>query len=430
MPQDIRHLLQSAEQQLRAGDIQSSRETYAQILRKDPNSVLATHALGWIALRLNENKLAADLLSRAAQLAPSVPAIHIDLAHAFDRTGDPARAIAHLQKAIALNPASSTPYRVLGQLLLQHGQTPEALEALRAWARIENSAAAHYELGTALAQSGDPKSAVVHLRQAVTLQPDHGSAHCNLGLALEDAGQKDQAADALRNAIRLMPDPSVAQYHLAALGAGDPPATCPPRYLVELFDNYADRFEHHLVTTLGYQGPQLLLDMVKSANPPLPLDVMDLGCGTGLCGVLFRPLARTLVGVDLAPRMIALSKSRNVYDDLLHSDLAPALESRPQAFDLLLAADVFIYIGDLSPLFRSAATALRPGGLFAFTIERTDSADFLVLPTRRYAQSPAYIRRLSDQFGFEELTSKDAILRAGETGDVPGTVFLLRRSAT
>ncbi|MDB5292156.1 MAG: glycosyl transferase family 9, partial [Phycisphaerales bacterium] len=190
MPQDIRQLLQSAEQQLRAGDFQSSRETYAQILRKDPNSVLATHALGWIALRLNENKLAADLLSRAAQLAPSAPAIHIDLAHAFDRIGDPSRAIFHLQKAIALNPASSTPYRVLGQLLLQHGQTPEALEALRAWARIENSAAAHYELGTALAQSGDPKSAVVHLRQAVTLQPDHGSAHCNLGLALEDAGQK------------------------------------------------------------------------------------------------------------------------------------------------------------------------------------------------------------------------------------------------
>ncbi|MDB5298794.1 MAG: hypothetical protein JWO87_457 [Phycisphaerales bacterium] len=429
MPEDIRQLLQSAEQQLRAGNFQASRETYAQVLRKDPGCVPATHALGWIALRLGENQAAAELLSRAAQLAPGAAPLHIDLAVAYDRTGDAGRAILHLRQAIALNPASSNPYRVLGQLLLHHGQTADALEALRGWARIENSAAAHYELGTALAQSGDPKSAVEHLRRAVALRPDHGSAYCNLGLALEDAGQKEQAAEALRHAIRLMPDPSVAQYHLAALGAGAPPATCPPRYLVELFDNYADRFEHHLVTTLGYQGPQLLLDIVKSANPELPLDVMDLGCGTGLCGVLFRPLARTLVGIDLAPRMIAASKSRKVYDDLLQSDLTPALESRPQGFDLLLAADVFIYIGDLSPLFRSAATALRPGGLFAFTIERTDSADFLVLPTRSYAQSPDYIRRLSDQFGFQELASKDATLRAGETGDVPGTVFLLRRSA-
>jgi predicted TPR repeat methyltransferase len=429
IPEDIRQLLQTAEAKLRAGNFQASREIYTQALRKDPNSALVTHALGWIALRLNEVQAAVDLLSRAARLAPGVPAIHMDLATAHEREGDAASAVLHLRKAIALEPASPTAHRALGQLLLGLGQTPEALAALRHWARIENSAAAHYELGTALARSGDPQSAIDHLRRAVALEPNHGSAHCNLGLAFEDVGQNAQAADALRQAIRLMRDPSVARYHLAALGAGEPPATCPPRYLVELFDNYADRFEHHLVTTLGYQGPQLLLDIVKSANPQPPLDVMDLGCGTGLCGVLFRPLVRTLVGVDLAPRMIAISKSRNVYDTLLQSDLPPALDSRPEAFDLLLAADVFIYIGDLSPVFRSAATALRPGGLFAFTIERTDSADFLLLPTRRYAQSVAYIRRLSAQFGFEELASEDAVLRAGETGDVPGTVFLLRRQA-
>jgi predicted TPR repeat methyltransferase len=249
----------------------------------------------------------------------------------------------------------------------------------------------------------------------------------------------------------------VIAYHHAALagpGAGAPPV-CPPQYLVELFDRYADRFDEHLVRKLNYRGPELLRDAVftiMSRRDPAnahgactvgsieethgastvdvpALNVIDLGCGTGLCGLLFRPVASHLVGVDLSPRMIEKSRQRNVYDELAQADVVKALTARPAAADIILAADVFIYIGDLEAVFRAAAGALRPGGLLAFTIEVIADAagGFVLRPTRRYAQSAAYIRRLAIAVGLEEVSATPAVLRAGEEAGVDGLVFVLAR---
>jgi predicted TPR repeat methyltransferase len=285
-------------------------------------------------------------------------------------------------------------------------------------------------LGRVLAAAGQAEAAVVELRESVRLDPSYATGWCNLGLALEDWGRRDEAIDALRRARELARADGVAfiDYHLAAMGAGPPPAVCPPAYLVQLFDHYAPRFEEHLVNNLGYRGPWLLRDALAPLLPAgRALDVIDLGCGTGLCGALFRPLARGMVGVDLSPQMIERSRQRNVYTELVQAHLTPALSARRGAADLILAADVFIYVGDLSPVFRAAAKALRPGGLFAFTLEVTERADFTVEPSRRYAHSLAYVRRVAAGVGLVERHASSAVLRAGETAPVTGAVVVLGR---
>ena len=377
--------------------------------------------------RLDE---AAQQLRRALELRPQSSELHNDLGATLMQARRFDEAIAALQTAIRLGPSQAPQHRNLGAILLGMGRYPEAAAVLSQLVRLEpRSAIAHLQLGTALARSGAPQKAVEHLRRATELDPNLGAAWCNLGLALEDSQQPQEAAAALAQARRLLPGSSIVAYHAGALGVGPPPAACPTEYLVELFDDYAARFDQHLFDRLEYRGPQLLFEAVSALPHPPKMDIIDLGCGTGVAGDLFRPIASRTVGVDLAPRMLEKSRQRGSYDELICQDVVAALQSRPASFDLALAADVFIYIGELRPLFQAAAKSLRQGGLFAFTIETTEGpSDYVLLPTRRYAQSLDYIRRLARETNFQEASFSPATIRAGEGPPVNGAVFVLRLS--
>jgi predicted TPR repeat methyltransferase len=284
----------------------------------------------------------------------------------------------------------------------------------------------HHALGLQLAREQRLEEAVAEFRGCIRHDPEYAPAHCNLGLALEDLGRLNEAIEAMREAFRLRPQSTLIQYHLAAMTGERPPAACPREYLVEFFDNYAERFDKHLVERLHYRGPQLLLEAVNRVASDRRWNICDLGCGTGLCGEAFRPIADRLIGVDLAPLMIEASRRRGVYDELIRANLESALRSRAGEFSLLLVADVFIYVGELAGIFQAARVALTPGGLFAFTIEVTTEVDYRLLDTRRYAQSVPYIERLAASVGMTIELSEKAPLRAGVESPVEGCVFVLR----
>ncbi len=166
---------------------------------------------------------------------------------------------------------------------------------------------------------------------------------------------------------------------------------------------------------------------VAATRPQKRLDILDLGCGTGLCGPLLRPIAGTLCGVDLSPAMIEKAKARGVYDRLEVCDLVQALRKMPRSFDLLVAADVLIYFGDMMPTFEAAAEALRPGGLFAFTVESGNVDRYeLEQKTRRYVHSKSYLQRLASMFGFKEESFEEIVIRMNAGVPVAGYLVLLR----
>lgn len=404
-------------------------EAYRQAATLDPSFPDAHHALGTALRAVGRLDEAVQSYQRALTLRPRSPQVHNDLGGAMIRLGRTDEAIRCFQTAIELDPNYPHPYRNLGPLLLQLGRAREAAEVLARLVHLDPaSAKARYELGTALARSDRPADAVEQLRQAVALDANLGSAWCNLGLALEDLGKMQESAAALAEARRLMPQSAAVAFHYAAIGAGDPPTQCPPEYLLELFDDYANRFDEHLFNRLAYRGPQLLFDAVGALEHPPLMDIADLGCGTGAAGPLFRSMAKKLVAVDVSPRMLDKARERGAYDELVRAPIADFLRSRPAEFGLLLAADVFIYIGDLREVFEAAAGSLRAGGLFAFTIETIDSGDYLLRPTRRYAQSLGYIQRLAGDFGFKSVSICPAVIRAGEGPAVQGAVVVLRRA--
>lgn len=195
---------------------------------------------------------------------------------------------------------------------------------------------------------------------------------------------------------------------------------------------YAHNFDEHLVKTLGYRTPELLVAELRRAQPlQSGGEVIDLGCGTGLCGPLLRPLAGRLTGVDLSSLMLAKARELGLYDELVQGDIAAVLQGQPRRFDIAVAADVFVYIGDLDAVFAATAAALRPTGLFAFSVEACpdddSGSDFVLGPKRRYAHSLAYLQRLAAAHGLVIESSTRSAIRKESEEAVDGLLVVMRR---
>jgi predicted TPR repeat methyltransferase len=281
----------------------------------------------------------------------------------------------------------------------------------------------------AAVESDDYAEAVEILMQVLELTPHWAPALFMLGIAEDKLSHRREAIAAMEEAALLdLHDELGAALQLARLGARPSPGTAAEAYVTNLFDQYAKRFEEHLVGMLAYCGPTLLLEAVSALQPGRFSHVLDLGCGTGLCGVAFRSKADHLCGVDLSAGMIEEARGKAVYDRLEVASIdAHLAAAAPASIDLLLAADVFVYIGDVAPLFAQARRVLSADGLFAFTAQRGNEG-FLIGPDLRYAHAPAYIEREARSNGLMVLTLEDAAIRRENDQDVQGLVVILKRA--
>ena len=215
--------------------------------------------------------------------------------------------------------------------------------------------------------------------------------------------------------------------HFLRARLGLRPERAANRYVRALFDEYAERFEDHLVDDLRYVAPNLVFDIVSDRLGDKRLRIADLGCGTGLCGPFFTPFAAEMVGVDLSPRMLQIAGQKECYDQLIESDIVNFLAAQDSVFDLCLAADVFVYFGHLDELFFAIANTLRHGGYLAFTVETTDKAGWVLQRNGRYAHSDDHVENCARSAGLQTVEQKSAVLRTQTDRPVDGTVWLLRK---
>ena len=254
------------------------------------------------------------------------------------------------------------------------------------------------------AAGGDLAAACDMVREALDLAPDFPPAHDRLAVWSEALGEGAAAEAALRTLLRLDPqDIFGASLRLARLGVMPQPDAPPEAYVRGLFDAYAARFDSALVETLGYRTPERLAQMIAACEgAPDMARVLDLGCGTGLMGEALRARALHLDGIDLSPDMVAHASAKKIYDTLSVASLGDALRDRAGArIDIIVAADVFCYLGALDEVFAAAAAALRPGGLLAFSVEAHEGQDPWVLRgSLRYAHARAPLTAALEAAGF------------------------------
>jgi predicted TPR repeat methyltransferase len=393
-----------------------------------PNHPEAHNSRGITLAVIDRSEEAMACFRQALALQPQFPEALLNLGLQLQNEREYEQALAHYEAALSMRPdyPEALMYRAFALQRLRRmahecvASLDRAIALRPGWFEAINGRA------NVLGQIGQFAEALENYDAALAINPDYHETHLNRGHALRELGRPQEAAAAYREAIRLGGDAQAGLFALAAMGEEAAPGTAPQDYIVSLFDGYAERFDEHLVGKLKYQAHERVCEALLAFHPPRG-DVLDLGCGTGLCAPLLQPVARTMTGVDLAPRMLEVADRRAIYTRLECADVAAFLASEPaDAYDLVVSTDVFIYIGDLAPVFAGVRRCLRAGGLFGFSIEASADADFVLQATRRYAQSPAYIRRLAREHGFEELALAPCTIRLEKSEDTPGYVAVLR----
>ena len=336
-------------------------------------------------------------------------------------------ALPAFERALALQPDLAEAWLSRGNALCDLKRHGEALAAFeKSLALDPKLAAAWLGRGNVSYDRKDFSAALAAYDQALVLDPRMTAAATGRGDALRFLKRTPEAIAAYRQALALGADADTINFYLAGLGVGSSPSTSPERFVTNLFDNYADNFEHDLVENLKYHSPGVLADTIKQYVSSHALDTLDLGCGTGLMGELLRPLSRTLTGVDLSANMLEKARQRKIYDRLVCDDLTRFAQTQDKAFDLAVAADVFIYLGDLSPVFAAVRRSLRDGGLLCFSIESTDDADFILRSTLRYAYSESYLRKLAEQRQLAIETIEPQVIRRDHGTNVDGYHVVMR----
>ncbi len=280
---------------------------------------------------------------------------------------------------------------------------------------------------------GDLPGAADLLTQALELAPGYAAAWFVLGEVREKLGDRGGSVAAFREARAADPDDRHgAALHLIRLGDESPDAKgMSPAYVRALFDGYAPKFDHVLTEGLGYSAPALLRDAVHSIRSGRIGSMLDLGCGTGLAGEVFRPLVDWLVGVDLSAGMLAQARGKGAYDRLIEGDVMEFLREEKQGgapYHLIIAADVFVYLDDLRPVLRAVSDVLAPKGVIAFTTETHDADGVLLRDTLRYAHGAAHVRAAVADAGLTSIRLEAASTRTEKKQPVPGLLVVAERA--
>lgn len=435
------------------------------VLSAEPGNAEANYVLGLSALLARNALEAIGPLERAAQLAPAEARYAFGVGMALDQLGRTEDSIAAYRRSLAIRPDHFETAANLGSVLQRAGRLAEAITAYAAALRARPGqpqvlnalglchlhsqqseeaerqfaaaaaadpgfASAHNHRAVALNRLGRQEEAIAAIREAIRLRPDYPEAWFNLGEQYYESGFHREALVALDRALELAPHNESARYLRSAI-AGEALDRPPDDYIRASFDRYAPDYDGKLVDILRYRTPEkmaVFLAPWREARGTAPR-TLDLGCGTGLSGIALRPLAAELAGVDLSPAMLGKARARNLYDALHEASLVDFLASAPSArWDLVVAMDVFIYVGKLDDVFREAGRCLASGGLLAFSVERLDAGDgYRLGNTGRYTHTPAYLDALAQSAGLAPWRREETDIREERGQPVPGLLAGYRK---
>lgn len=391
LEQARQHFLEGIEH-FEAERFDQARLCFETSLSLAPGRASVLSNLGITHFRLGQWNEAIPLLQRTTAADPSQLNDWIYLGLAHETLSEWQAAADSLMRALELDPQRAGLWLVCGQCQLRLGFVDLAMQAFD---------------------------------RAVTVDPNLIEAWSSRGSLLRELNHLEEAGKSFERAISLGADPVLHGYYLASVKDSEPPPAPPRQYVEALFDDYAADFQTHLVEKLQYQAHKSLIHPLLKVGQRYH-SVLDLGCGSGLCGPLIYPLADSIDGIDVSKAMLAQARQLGVYRDLTHADLTAFLTETTRSADLVLAADVFIYVGELSDVFRAIRRILEPTGCFAFTVELSlEKHDIHLLPSLRYAHSESYIRHLANSHGFTVQNIFTAPLRYDQLQPVQGLYVYL-----
>lgn len=390
-------------------------------IEKQFNQACLLHEKGEIPQAIKEYQ---NLLS----FLPDFPQLHFNCGLAFYDQERYQEAEKHYSRACTLNSEDPDIHYNRGLNFRRLNQIQDAAESFeRAFRLGDHDLDTLYNLGLCYQDLGEFSQAAFLYESILTKEANHSSTLNNYAYLCHKTGDTDKAEALYRRLLDLNPEHQAARHMLDSL-SGITPDTAPLEYVEAVFDSYAEEFEQSLLEQLAYQAPQNIWKRYCSLFPNDRRDLcLDLGCGTGLVGEEFSSCCRQLVGVDISQRMLSIAEEKNIYDDLIKSDIVKYLNKSKHSPDLLVAGDVFTYLGDLKLIFQKCFHAARPKGLFLFSVEDSDSDSFELKETGRFGHSPEYILNLCQKTGWTLLDQYLSNLRQEKGEWIRGHIFILEK---
>ncbi|MDA8561819.1 tetratricopeptide repeat protein [Gammaproteobacteria bacterium] len=270
--------------------------------------------------------------------------------------------------------------------------------------------------------------AINYYQKAISENPNFFDAHNNVAVAFLANQQTAYALKHFKEAYRIKPQNKELEYTIQVLSENKNLPAAPAEYIKSLFDSYAKHYDSHLINTLEYKIPIIFeKSLGKILNTNKKLNILDVGCGTGLCSEPFKPIAKKLVGVDLSNKMLAVAAQKKIYDDLINKDTEKFLKETNNSFDLILAGDAFIYTGFLDNIFNLISSTLNTHGLFVFNTEINKESDFSINISGRFSHKRTYLDKLAEINNFAIISYEACFTRMQNNKPVIGHVYVLQK---
>jgi len=434
-------------------NLHEAQQHLYQALRINPHYPEAYNNLGRLLYKQKRFSEAIPLFEKALRLNPDYFEAHYNLANTFSQLNQFTRAQYYYQTAVSLHPEHADAHHNLGLIYFQAENYLQAKIHLEKACRLDpNHLSIRLFLGQTYLALGNTEKAKTLYQEILVKDELISEAHHNLAILYLSEKDNSNALEHFKRALHYEPSNETAAHMVRALSGVTPSTETSQNYVRALFDQYADYYNAHMKEKLQYQAPYLLRDRLGSylGGHLKPGRILDLGCGTGLCGIYFRDLARTLIGVDISPNMLEKAKQlKDAYDELILQEITEYLNtfveatsveqtsveptsvestSQDKLFDLVIASDVLVYFGDLQTIFNGVARCLLPQAHFIFTIEVLNDAiqtNYKLQPTGRFAHSLPYIQMLGARCGFNIQLSEPIRLRHQADTDVLGQLFIM-----
>ena len=444
----VEKVMTKAKSREKKGDLAEAKKLYLKILERFPENKRArdrlaflqrgnAHSFGEVPaeatvdllIELYKQKQFSAMAEKAETLSGQFPdsfMVWSLLGAAYKGLGKLEEARIAFERVTFLNPGYADGFNNLAVVLQEQGDVFNAAKAYQKAILINpDYCEAHYNLGNALRHQGMLGEAIVSYKKALLLNSDYVDAHNNIGAILADQKKFDEAITAFKRALRIEPSNSQAKHLMSSL-KGETTNTAPKEYVESLFDDYANRFDEALVEKLEYQTPKILSDIIQKFDKRDTLgSILDLGCGTGLFGREVRGICDNLEGIDLSRAMLTRAYEKNIYNKLYQTDISDYLANAQLDFDYFVAADVFVYMGDLSDVFRLVRSNNQRPGKLVFSTEHLEGKGFQLRNTGRYAHSRHYVERLCDEHNYRLNYFSTTNLRKDRGEVIVGGVYLL-----
>lgn len=430
-----RQLLERAVHWLRTTELDKAQSILLSILERWPGQGDALHFLGVIDHRRGHSDAALGLIRQAIDAMPGEPAPWNNLGNVLVELQRFDEAVAAYERCLEVAPGYTDALSNLSTIHRKRGLHAQSEALCRQVVALQPELAqGWYNLSLTLLEQGQVEEGLQANSRAAVLWPRHLQARNAVPRALVHLGRLQEAAQLYRDWLAVDPDNPVILHHLAACSGGVAPERASDGYVERTFDAFAATFDANLAA-LGYRAPQLVAELVQqlAGDKTTPMVVADLGCGTGLCGPLIRDIAAQLHGCDLSAGMLEQAERRHVYDTLHHCELVAYLLEHASTFDALVCADTLCYFGELAQAMAAAASALRVGGAFVFTVEALPedaNEDYHLQPHGRYAHRRAYVARALQGCGLLPVTLRPEVLRLEAGRPVNGWLVGAMRPAS